>query len=248
MSTLRTVVLFLLLTGMAVAQESLPGFLNRPKIEDKLLPKATISKAAGELSFINTTPGFEAIAWRLGSGELKFTKMDKGDIILRHNGKSVRMDASHGIEMGKPAHYEYVKAADDRLGARIHALSQFLVKTDEAVIKGLIDDLLLAEYRKLRALAQRPDAIHAHRDLDLLLFRWMEGPEAYLPTKHNGMLLRDVLEKGLWSEMPGKGRFTRNARLDREFRAFHTKVLIGPDEDESTGTRRNPPLPEWGMR
>jgi hypothetical protein len=49
MSTLRTVVLFLLLTGMAVAQESLPGFLNRPKIEDKLLPKATISKAAGEL-------------------------------------------------------------------------------------------------------------------------------------------------------------------------------------------------------
>ena len=248
MSTLRTVMLLFLFAGMAVAQESLPGFLNRPKIEDKLLPKATISKAAGELSFINTTPGFEAIAWRLGSGELKFTKMDKGDSILRHNGKSVRMDALHGIEMGKPAHYEYVKAADDRLGGRIHALSQFLVKTDEAVIKGLIDDLLLAEYRKLRALAQRPDAIHAHRDLDLLLFRWMEGPEAYLPTKHNGMLLNEVLEKGLWSEMPGKGRFTRNARLDREFRAFHTKVLIGPDEDESTGTRRNPPLPEWGMR
>ncbi|NBU76502.1 MAG: hypothetical protein EBS30_15000, partial [Planctomycetes bacterium] len=125
MSTLRAVVLLFLFAGILVAQESLPGFLNRPKIEDKLLPKATISKAAGELSFINTTPGFEAIAWRLGSGELKFTKMDKGDIILRHNGKSVRMDASHGIEMGKPAHYEYVKAADDRLGARIHALSQF---------------------------------------------------------------------------------------------------------------------------
>jgi hypothetical protein len=174
--------------------------------------------------------------------------MDKGDIILRHNGKSVRMDASHGIEMGKPAHYEYVKAADDRLGARIHELSQFLVKTDEAALKALIDDRQLVEYRKMRALAQRSDAVHAHRDLDLLLFRWMEGPEAYLPTKHNGMLLNEVLEKGLWSEMPGKGRFTRNARLDREFRAFHTKVLIGPDEDESTGTRRNPPLPEWGMR
>ena len=248
MSMLRTVVLFLLLTGMAVAQEALPGFLNRPKIEDKLLPKSTIKKTAGEISFTNTTPGFEAIAWRLGSGELKFFRMDKGDTILRHNGKAVRMDASHSIEMGKPAHYEYVKAADDRLGARILALSQFLVKTDEAVIKGLIDDLLLAEYRKLRALAQRSDAVHAHRDLDLLLFRWMEGPEAYLPTKHNGMLMHEVLEKGLWSEMTGRGRFTRNTRLDREFRAFHTKVLIGPDEDESTGTRRNPPLPEWGIK
>ena len=261
MSTLRTVVPLFLFAGMAVSQEGLPGFLNRPKIDEKNLPKVLIAKATGERSlFIQTTPGFEAIAWRLGSGELKFMKkeykldnkkieeFDRGEILLTHNGKAVRMDASHGIEMGKPAHYEYVKAADDRLGARIHALSQFLVKTDEAVIKGLIDDLLLAEYRKLRALAQRPDAIHAHRDLDLLLFRWMEGPEAYLPTKHNGMLLNEVLEKGLWSEMPGKGRFTRNARLDREFRAFHTKVLIGPDEDESTGTRRNPPLPEWGIK
>jgi hypothetical protein len=58
MSTLRTVVLLFLFAGMALAQESLPGFLNRPKIEDKLLPKANISKAAGELSFINTTSLF----------------------------------------------------------------------------------------------------------------------------------------------------------------------------------------------
>lgn len=248
MSAFRTAAFLLLLAGLARGQEGLSGLLNRPKIEDKFLPKATISKADGEISFVNTTPGFEAMAWRLGSGELKFVKMEKGDIVLKHNGRSVRMDASHVVEMGRPAHFEYVKAADDRLGARMLALSQFLVKNDETVIKSLVDDVLLAEYKKFKALAQRPDAVHAHRDLDLLMFRWMEGPESYLPTKHNGMLLNEVLDKALWSEMSGKGRFTRNTRLDREFRAFHTKVLIGPAEDESTGNRRNPPLPEWGMK
>ena len=98
------------------------------KVDAKSLPMATINRAAGEAIFQHTTPGFEAMAWRLGRGELKFVKMETGEIVLRHNGKRVNMDASHPVEMGKPNHFEYVKAADDRLGARMQAVSQFLKK------------------------------------------------------------------------------------------------------------------------
>lgn len=215
------------------------------KLDSKSLPVASINRAAGEATFQHTTPGFEAMAWRLGRGELKFVKMETGEIVLRHNGKRVNMDASHAVEMGRPNHLEYVKAADDRLGARMQALSQFLKKTEDAKLKDALDDVLLAEFTKVKN-ASTTGGVHQQRDLDLLLFRWMEGPEAYLPTK-SGLPLREVLEKAIWFDMPGKGRFTRNARLDQTFRAFHTKVLIGPDGDDSSGKRRNEPLPEWGM-
>jgi len=215
------------------------------KVDGKALPVASINRSAGEATFKHTTPGFEALSWRLGHGELKFTKMESGEIVLRHNGKRVNMDASHAVEMGKPGHLEYVKAADDRLGGRMQALAQFLKKTEEAKLREAIDDVLLAEYQKLRA-AALAGGEHRQRELDLLLFRWMEGPEAYLPTKA-GLPLREVLEKAIWFDMPAKGRFTRNAKLDQSFRAFHTKILIGPEGDESSGKRRNEPLPEWGM-
>ncbi|MFM7110652.1 MAG: hypothetical protein ACKO26_05870 [Planctomycetota bacterium] len=215
------------------------------KLDAKTLPEASINRSAGEATFKHTTPGFEAMAWRLGQGELKFNKMETGEIVLRHNGKRVNMDASHAVEMGRPGHLEYVRAADDRLGGRMQALAQFLKKTDEAKLREAIDDVLLAEYQKLRAAAQA-GGDHRQRELDLLLFRWMEGPEAYLPTKA-GLPLREVLEKAIWFDMPAKGRFSRNARLDQSFRAFHTKILIGPDGDDSNGRRRNNPLPEWGM-
>lgn len=215
------------------------------KVDAKTLPAASINRAAGEATFQHTTPGFEAMAWRLGRGDLKFVKMETGEIVLRHNGKRVNMDASHAVEMGRPNHLEYVRAADDRLGARMQALTQFLKKTEDAKLKDTLDDVLLAEYAKLKN-ASATGGAHQLRDLDLLLFRWMEGPEAYLPTK-SGLPLREVLEKAIWLDMPAKGRFSRNARLDQTFRSFHTKVLIGPEGDESSGRRRNEPLPEWGI-
>lgn len=226
-----------------------PGgnLLARPehKLDAKSLPSASINRSAGEATFQNTTPGFEAMAWRLGRGDLKFVRMESGEIVLRHNGKRVNMDASHGVDMGRPAHLEYVKAADDRLGARMQALSQFLKKTEEARLKEVLDDSLVADYTKLRNAAASGGA-HQQRDLDMLLFRWMEGPEAFFPTK-SGLPLREVLEKAVWLDMPGKGRYTRNGRLDQSFRVFHSKVLVGPDGDDSNGRRRNEPLPEWGL-
>ena len=221
------------------------------EVPSEKLPWATYDPATGQMDGKNLTPGFEAMATRFGKVILRFDQLGNR-VPLLLNKKEIRYQPPEMVELGNRGHYEYVRAADDRLTLRLRLVAdwilQNLLKAEVALGKPA-----LAEFNQLNGKREKQSLVNkgyrnevADIDHNFFLFQYIEGRPALAPIPGTNRSLAFFWERELWSRQERKARFSQNRLKDSAFHDFHCQILPGVRGSLWRNKPRNPPISELG--